>query len=107
MSESITIKIAARDFTVRRLTLRQSRAIGLGVARPLPTEDSYAYAVDQAIGVITAALSRDYKEMTADALLDAEITPKELMAISGTILEFSGFIKAKDASSGEAAPGAA
>lgn len=106
MADSIQIKIAARDFTVRKLTLRQSRAIGLGVDKPLPSQDSFAYAVDQAVGVITAALSRDYPDMTADTLLDAEITPKELMAISSSILEFSGFIK-KDAQSGEAAPGAA
>ncbi len=107
MADSITIKIAAKSFTVRRLTLRQSRAIGLGIDRQLPTENSFTYAIDQAVGVITAALARDYPEMTADALLDAEITTKEFLAISSAILEFSGFVKAKDDQPGEAPPGAA
>ena len=107
MADSITIKIAAKEFTVRRLTLRQCRAIGLGIDRPLPTENGFTYAVDQAVGIITAALSRDYPEMTADALLDAEVTSKELISISGSILEFSGFIKAKESEPGEAPPGAA
>lgn len=106
MSESIKITLAEKEYTVRRLTLRQSRAIGLGVVRPLPAEDGYSYAIDQAVGVIAAALSRDYPDVTAESILDLEVTPKELIASSGLILDFSGFIKKADPS-GEAAPGAA
>jgi hypothetical protein len=93
-SESIQIKLAAKEFIVRRLTLRQSRAIGIAVSRPVPADDGYAYAIDQGVSVLTAALSRDYPEMTESALLDAEVTPKELTSISGSILEFGAFIQA-------------
>ncbi len=97
MSDSINLKIADRDFTVRRLTLRQSRAIGIAVMGIVPAaEDGYGAAIDQAVGIITAALSRDFPDMTADALLNAEISGNDLVKISGAILEFGEYLKPAD-----------
>jgi len=102
MPETITINLAGRDFTVRRLTLRQHRAIGIGVLRAGSADDGVVYAIDQAIEVISAALARDNPDVTMESILDMEISSKDVMKVSASILQFGGFIQKAETASGEA-----
>ncbi len=109
--DSLVIKLAGKEYTVRQLTLRQGRALGIGVLRESPTSPDTAFSasVDQSIDILAVALSRDHPEMTADALLDLEIDVREAREAADRVLVFAGYIKpaSEGAPSGEAAPGAA
>ncbi len=85
-----TIRISAREFALRPLTLGQLREILPAFARAagLAKEE----AIDAAIDILAAALSRDAPEMTRDALLDAEMLPSELVAAIDTIARLSGLV---------------
>lgn len=96
-----TITLAGRDFKLRPLTLRQLRIIEPAFLRGVGLGDSQAFG--EAVSVVDAALSRDYPEMTGDALLDAEITHDEMREAVTRIGEHAGLLR-KD---GEPAPGEA
>ncbi len=105
MTETVAIELAGETYSVKRLTLRQSRALNIGVTRDRQDSGVNSF-IDMAVEIIAVALSRDYPEMTADAILDSQITPNEIVAASNMIMDFSGF-KKKESGSGEAVPGAA
>lgn len=99
MTANATITLAGRDYKVRPLTLGQLRIILPAFARAGRIDaDS---GVDSAIDIVSAALSRDHAEITRDALLDMEVTPKELTGAVGAIALLSGLV-AGDAQAGEA-----
>lgn len=107
MTETIQITLGGKEYAVRKLTLRQNRALGIGVVRQAPQqpEDVFAHVIDRAIDVLVVALKRDYPDITADSLLDLEVSTREMSEASAKVLSFSGFLK--DAPPGEAKPGAA
>jgi hypothetical protein len=115
--DSITIILAGTEYKVRKLTLRQARALGIGVVKELDkTPDGlFAGSVDQAIAVVACALERDYPTVTPSALLDMEMGVRELRKASDDILIFAGYLTAppvaadgeKPAGEAQAAPEAA
>lgn len=110
MPEMIAITLAAHSYSVRRLTLRQARAIGIGVSRQMPSAEDpgrSAAALDQGLEIVAVALSRDYPEMTQEKLLDMEIEPNEIIRACNAILNFSRPGVKEGDKSGEADPGAA
>jgi hypothetical protein len=93
------ITLAGRSFTLRPLTLGQLRTILPAFARAagLAREE----AVDAAIDILAAALSRDAPEITRAALLDWEMLPAELIAAVDAIARLSG-LAAQEPPPGEA-----
>jgi len=89
------IKLAGRDFTLRPLTLGQLRVVLPAFARAagLAREE----AIDAAIDILAAALSRDTPEMTRAALLATEMLPAELIAAVDAIAKLSGLVPQGDA----------
>lgn len=94
------IELSGRQFHLRPLTLGQLRIVLPAFARAagLAHED----AIDAAIDILVAALSRDAPEMTHAALLEAEILPAELIAAVDAIAKLSGLVPQGDPQSGEA-----
>ena len=108
--DSLVIKLAGKEYTVRQLTLRQGRALGIGVLKeqPLTPDAAFSASVDQSIEILSTGLSRDYPEMTVDALLDMQIDVREARQAADQILVFAGYLKPAGGSEpGEASPGAA
>ena len=114
----ITLTLASTPFVVGRLSLRQSRAIGIGVFRegPAHTTDAFDVSLDRAIEIVAAALSRNNPELTPEKLLDMDIGVREVHEACQRVLEFSGFVKPVaqqgadgkgDQPQGEGQPGAA
>jgi hypothetical protein len=89
------IKIAGREFTLRPLTLGQLRVILPAFARAagLAKDD----AIDAAVDILVAALSRDTPEMTRAVLLETEMLPAELIAAVDAIAKLSGLVPQGDA----------
>ncbi len=106
MSETITITLGGRVFTIRPLTLRQIRDLGVGLvkaaARPTDAAAAEREAYDRMVETVAGGLARDYPEITAEALLDMEVSLAELQRARLAVLEHSGLIESK----GEAAAGA-
>jgi hypothetical protein len=99
-----TITIAGQRFTLRPLTLGQLRVVLPAFARAagLANED----AIDAAIDILAAALSRDAPEMSRAALLAAEVLPSELIAAVDAIARLSGLVQQGDPPTGEASASA-
>jgi hypothetical protein len=95
-----TITLAGRRFNLRPLTLGQLRIVLPAFARAagLAKEE----AIDAAIDILAAALSRDAPDMNRDALLMAEMLPVELVAAVDAIAKLSGLVPQGDAAPGEA-----
>ncbi|HKT18011.1 MAG TPA: hypothetical protein VJR47_08220 [Stellaceae bacterium] len=93
------ITLAGRSFTLRPLTLGQLRVILPAFARAagLAREE----AVDAAIDILAAALSRDAPEITRATLLGWEMLPAELIAAVDAIARLSGLVQ-QEAQPGEA-----
>ena len=98
------ISVAGKQFTIRPLTLGQLRVILPAFARAagLAKEE----AIDAAIDILAAALSRDAPDMTRAVLLEAEALPSELIACVEAIARLSGLVPQGDASLGEASASA-
>jgi hypothetical protein len=115
MPDEITIKLGAKDYKIRRLTLRQARALGIGVVKDSTTktsEDIFVGSVDQSVSTIAMALARDHPEITEAAILDMELSVREVRNAADEILIFAGYLKraeppAEGDKPGEAVPGAA
>jgi len=99
-----SIAIAGRHFKLRPLTLGQLRVVLPAFARAagLAKED----AIDAAIDILAAALSRDAPEMSRAALLEAEMLPAELIAAVDAIARLSGLVAQGDPAAGEASASA-
>lgn len=90
-----TIVVGGRKFALRPLTLGQLRRILPAFARAagLATEE----AVDAAIDILAAVLSRDAPEMTRAALLAVEMLPAELVAAVDAVARLSGLVAQEEA----------
>jgi len=104
MSETIKIALAGQEYSVRRLTLRQLRALGIGGVAANAKRESENPAIreeaayDRYVEVIATALSRDNPEMTAEAILEAEVNGiGEVLVAVNAIFEFSGLVPAGEA----------
>src|SRR5690348_6331839 len=93
-----TITLAARDYAIRPLTLGQLRIVLPAFARAAKL--NAADGIDAAIDVLAAALARDHRDLTRDALLELEATPHELATAVARIAALSGLVP-KDGASGE------
>lgn len=94
------ITLGGRAFKLRPLTLGQLRVVLPAFARAagLAREE----AIDAAIDIIEAALSRDAPEITRAVLLEAEMLPAELIAAVDTIARLSGLVQQEVTAPGEA-----
>ncbi|HVA15460.1 MAG TPA: hypothetical protein VNF99_19585 [Stellaceae bacterium] len=92
-----TITLGGRSYILRPLTLGQLRSVLPAFARAagLAQED----AIDAAIDILAAALTRDHPALDRDALLGIEMRPAELVAAVDAIARLSGLVE------GGAAPG--
>lgn len=94
-----TITLCGRAYPLRPLTLGQLRSVLPAFARAagLAHED----AIDAAIDIVAAALTRDHPALTREALLGLETKPAELIAAVDTIARLSGLVAEETPSSGE------
>jgi hypothetical protein len=103
----VTIRLGGRDYVVRPLTLRQLRELGvcLAKARAAPPDPAAAekLAYDNMVETVAAALSRDNPVVTADVILDLEVTLTELSQANMTILQHSGLVLSPGEAKAEAA----
>ena len=98
---SETIRLGAREWTVRPLTLRQVQEI-----EPILIENASATKgnVTAALAIVAIALRRDHAEAAA-SLGDVEATAPEIGAAMAIILRLGGFLPAP--AEGDAGPGEA
>ena len=85
------ITLAGRSFTLRPLTLGQLRVVLPAFARAAGLQREEA--IDAAIDILAAALSRDAPEITRATLLDWEMRPAELIAAVDAIARLSGLVQ--------------
>ena len=103
MSDTLTIILSGKDYTVRKLTLRQARELGLGAIQTVTSaEDGFAELINRAVSIVAVALSRDHAELTPDAILELETTPDEIIKAYGAEMQFAGFVSKKANGTGEA-----
>lgn len=118
MKSPVTITLAGKTYEIRRLTLGQQRALGLGVVKgnaakqaadaaktagkPFDPVQAEAEAYDYFTDIVVAGLQRDYPDLTAAALYGLETDLAELTAAARKILEFTGYMPVGAAKSGEA-----
>lgn len=89
-----TIALGGRDYAIRPLTLGQLRVVLPAFARAAKL--NAADGIDAAIDILAAALARDHRDLTRDALLELEMLPAELAAAVAQIAALSGLVP-KDA----------
>lgn len=102
-------------YTVRRLTLEQSRDVGVGMFPDTPDTlaGNFTFNFEQAMNVVLAALARDFAQITREKLMKDEVSWPQLDQARNQILAFSGYRTEKVANEagaqapGEQAPGAA
>jgi hypothetical protein len=97
MSETRAIRLAGTEYAVRPLTLRQLRLVLPAFARAASVTSGEG--VDAAIDILAAALSLDHPEVTRDALLDVEVSPRELADAVGAVAQLSGLVPTGEARS--------
>ena len=97
MSET-TIKLGARTYSIRPLTLGQLRVVLPAFARAARL--NAADGIDAAIDILAAALARDHASLGRDTLLELEMLPAELATAVAQIAELSGLVP-KDGAAGE------
>lgn len=110
MAETITVTLAGQVYTIRRLTLRQLRDLGIGAIKakaPLPADEVEAEceAFDRFTATVAAGLARDYPEMTVEAIYGLEATLAEVVAASRAILDHAGLVPAGEARAAAASTG--
>ncbi|MDE2166539.1 MAG: hypothetical protein KGJ66_09410 [Alphaproteobacteria bacterium] len=91
-----TITLGSCDYAVRPLTLGQLRVVLPAFARAAKL--NAADGIDAAIDILAAALARDHRDLTRDALLELEMLPAELAVAVARIAELSGLVPRAGAS---------
>ncbi|ACK51961.1 conserved hypothetical protein [Methylocella silvestris BL2] len=97
---SETIRLGAREWSIRPLTLRQVQEIEPILMAGASESKSN---VSAAMAIVSIALQRDNAE-AASALDDVEATAPEIAAAMAAVLRLGGFLPAVE---GECAPGEA
>ena len=94
-----TITLGGRQYALRPLTLGQLRTVlpAFSRAAGLANED----AIDAAIDIVAASLSRDHPALSRETLLGIEATPAELIAAVDAIARLSGLVAEEGAAPGE------
>lgn len=104
--ESNKIILGGKEYTIRHLTLREARALGVSAAHiGQSKEGAFGASLDHSVNVVATCLKRDYPQVSAEGLLDSELGVWELHAAADAILTYSGFVR-REGATGEAAPGA-
>jgi len=101
VTNTTTITLGGRDYAIRPLTLGQLRVVLPAFARAATL--GAADGVDAAIDILAAALARDHRDLTREALLEVEATPHELAAAVVRIAALSGLVP-KEGAPGEGLP---
>jgi hypothetical protein len=105
----ITLTLAGTDYPIKRLTLRQLKVLGIGLAKrrdqinsvaTLTQEEQEAESLDAMTNMVEAALARDYPDVKLD---DLEMTIQDLTKSYLDVLNFSGLLPKKIEQPGEAA----
>lgn len=101
MSDTIKITLGGTEYNVPRLTLRQMRALELGVIKVQENRakaeieahslsDVVDRAYDSNVSIVVAGLSRSHPDITAESIFDMETTNAEVLAAANAILDFAG-----------------
>lgn len=112
MTDSITVTLAGKPYTIGMLTIGQQRDLGIGVMLQDVKDDpqeNMRRAFDRNLTILAAGLSMDHPDMTVATLLQMRgVTAQERVAAVNAILEFAGLIPAeKKPGEAEAATAAA
>lgn len=115
MSDTTRITLGGREYNVPPLKIRQSRAIDVFLAKPLPI-DPVAQADaswDRMLGVVCLALGDAYPDVTPEKISDGQGGVDSVIAAYRVVLGMMGFERtspaaanSQDAPSGEAEPAA-
>ena len=92
---TLTIKLAGREFTISKLTLRQLRDLSVGVVTPIADDPQVDAGrnFDRAVAVISSGLIAKYPDMTPEALYQMPIERDEMNHAYDEILYFSGLVR--------------
>ena len=106
-NDTTTIVLAGQEFVLPRFKLKQIRDLTEVMMRnsPDPKADMQAAALaglDRSVDLLVVALRQSTPPVTADKLLEMDITPKELTASVMRVLKWSGVVPEE----GEAPAGA-
>jgi hypothetical protein len=95
----ITITLAGQPYTVPQLTLGQIEDLSVAVVTPThdDPQENVRRNFGRAIGIIRAALAKDYPELTAEAIRLLHITRLELNTATDAILTHSGLVTSGEA----------
>ncbi len=100
MTDSLTIHLGAREFTVQPLTIGQLRDLHVGAAQSMA--EGIADVWDRNIRIIVTALKEDHPDVTSDVIMKLRgVTFDEITAAVRAIFNFSGLVKQEN-ESGEA-----
>lgn len=101
MPDTITIKLAGRDFTIRPLVFKQLREFQPAIlkSKGILHEPS---DFDYALGAILVCTMRDNPEFTRAVADDSVITPQEILDAIDALAVWSGVLKRVDKKDGEA-----
>jgi hypothetical protein len=97
-----TIRLGARDFELRPLTLGQLRHL-LDALDAMAGKSGGAL-IDAAVQVVTAGLAASHPDLTADMVLSCEASLAELNAAVAAILTIAGLHPAGEAGSPDGRP---
>jgi hypothetical protein len=95
MHRAATVTLAASAYSMRRLTLRQLRALGFGSPAPVVSGDDPAELVrryEHMAETVAAAIEHDHPDISAETLFGMEITGPELLAAYRAVLAHSGLV---------------
>lgn len=95
MSETVTINLGDRTFTVRPLTFRQAKKISEALNNP------DLAPLDSNLAIIAIGLERDYKDDAAN-IWDLEGTLLESFEAARKVLKVAGFTPVETPAAGEA-----
>jgi hypothetical protein len=95
----ISVTLAGQSYTVPPLTLGQIEDLSVAVVTPThdDPQENVRRSFARAIGIIRAALAKDYPELTAEALRALHITRLELNTATDAILSHSGLVPSGEA----------
>jgi hypothetical protein len=101
---TITLSLAGTEYVVKRLRLKQLRAIDEAMTKIEAGLSPAGAAYERRVMALAAALSVDHPQMTAAALWELPISREEFQLQSDKVLIFSG-AKAQEKPAGEASAG--
>jgi hypothetical protein len=94
MTESITITLEGKPYTIGQLNLGQLRDLSIGVTLPDSgdPQDNVRRTFDRSVGVIAVGVGAAHPTLTLAALYNMNITRNEMRDATNAILKFAGLL---------------